>query len=99
MRRLTRDRTAEPVARETKISGANGDREKMLFFSDSAGHEQDWQPYPFDPYSATRDGHIYIYIHTANVVILPVVVPNGLSVSPRLSPTTFLSRRKRSALR
>ena len=32
MRRLARDRTAEPVSRETKFSGANGDREKLIFF-------------------------------------------------------------------
>ena len=36
-------------------------------FSCSADHEeQDWQPYPVDPYSAICDDHtyIYIYIHT-----------------------------------
>ena len=31
MNRLTRDGTAEPVSRETKLSGANGDREILLF--------------------------------------------------------------------
>ena len=31
----------------------------------SADHEQDWQPYPVDPYSAICDDHTYIvYIHT-----------------------------------
>ena len=25
----------------------------------SVYHEQDWQSYPVDPYSATSDGHIY----------------------------------------
>ena len=35
---------------ETKSSGASGDRE-ILIFSCSADHEQDWQPYPVDPYS------------------------------------------------
>ena len=29
-------------------------------FPCSADHEQDWQPYPVDPYSAIRDDHIYI---------------------------------------
>ena len=30
----------------------------------SADHEQDWQPYPVDPYSAICDDHTYIYIYT-----------------------------------
>ena len=29
-------------------------------FSCSADHEQDWQPYPVDPYSATCDYHTSI---------------------------------------
>ena len=37
-------------SRDTKFSGANGDRE-MFRFSCSANHKQDWQPYPVDPYS------------------------------------------------
>ena len=44
-------------SRETKFSGANEDREKYI--SCSAGHEQDWQPYPVDLYSAIYD-HSYI---------------------------------------
>ena len=36
------------------------------YFSCSADHEQDWQPYPVDPYSAICDDHTYThtYIHT-----------------------------------
>ena len=49
MSRLKRDGTAEPVLRDQIISGANGDREILIFCS--ADHEQDWQPYPVDPYS------------------------------------------------
>ena len=33
-------------------------------FPCSADHEQDWQPYPVDPYSAICDDHTYI--HTYN---------------------------------
>ena len=34
-------------------------------FPCSADHEQDWQPYPVDPYSAIIcDDRTYIYIHT-----------------------------------
>ena len=35
------------LSRETKISGANWDRKKITCLVD---HEQDWQPYPVDPY-------------------------------------------------
>ena len=59
-------------SRGTKFSGANGDRENFIYFPCPADHEQDWQPYPVDPYSAICDGHTYIptyvltytYIHT-----------------------------------
>ena len=30
------------------------------YFPCSADHEQDWQPYPVDPYSAICDDHTYI---------------------------------------
>ena len=42
--------------RETKISGANGNREIFVF--PLADHEKDRQPYPVDPYSAICDDHI-----------------------------------------
>ena len=38
------------LASETKLSGANGDREDFIFPAQRADHEQDWQPYPVDPY-------------------------------------------------
>ena len=31
MSKLMRDRTAEPVSRETKLSGANADREILMY--------------------------------------------------------------------
>ena len=31
-------------------------------FTCSVDHEQDWQPYPVDPYSALSDDHIQTYI-------------------------------------
>ena len=49
MSELTRDETADPVSRETKLSGANGDGEKK-YFPCSADHKQDWEPYSVDPY-------------------------------------------------
>ena len=49
-------------SRETKLSGANGERKKShTFFLFSADREQDWQPYPIDLYSAT---YIIIDDHT-----------------------------------
>ena len=32
-----------------------------MHFTCSADHEQDWQPYPVDPYSAICDDHTYIH--------------------------------------
>ena len=65
MSRLTRDGTAEPVSRDQILRHARGQRN--VHFPCSAGHEQDWQPYPVDPYSAICDDHTYIptyiYIH------------------------------------
>ena len=51
-------------SRETKFSGTHGDRGIFLFRC-SADHEQDWQPYPVDPYSAICDDHTYIHTYIA----------------------------------
>ena len=58
MSRLARTGRLNP-SRETKFSGTYGDR-GIFIFSVQLPHEQDWQPYPVDPYSATCDGHTYI---------------------------------------
>ena len=56
MSRPTRDGTgAEPVARDQVLRHARG--QGNINFHCSADHEQDWQPYPVDPY-------IDRYIHT-----------------------------------
>ena len=34
-----------------------------IHFPCSADHEQDWQPYPVDPYSAIYDYHTYIHTY------------------------------------
>ena len=61
MSRLTRDGTAEPVSRDQILRHARG--QGNIHFPCSADHEQDWQPYPVDPYlySAICDGHTYIH--------------------------------------
>ena len=67
MSRLTRDGTAEPVSRDQILRHARG--QGNVHFPCSADHEQDWQPYPVDPYSAICDDHTYIhtYIHRRKV--------------------------------
>ena len=60
MSRLTRDGTAEPVSRDQILRHVRG--QGNIIFPCSADHEQDWQPYPVDPYSAICDDHTYISI-------------------------------------
>ena len=57
-----RDGTAEPVSRDQMLRRKPG--QGNVYFPCSADHEQDWQPYPVDPYSATCDDHTYINMHT-----------------------------------
>ena len=57
MSRLTRDGTAELVSRDQILRHARG--QGNVHFPCSADHEQDWQPYPVDPYSAICDDHTY----------------------------------------
>ena len=52
MSRLTRDGTADPVSRDQILRRERGQGKNHLLCS--ADHEQDWQPYPADPYSATE---------------------------------------------
>ena len=56
--RPTRDGTAEPVSRDQIL---RREREQGYgYIPCSADHEQDWQPYPVDPYSAIIcDDHIH----------------------------------------
>ena len=61
MNRLTRDRTAEPVSRDQILRHAQG--QGNVHFPCSADHEQDWQPYLVDTYSAMCDDHTYIHTY------------------------------------
>ena len=58
MSRLTRDGTVEPVSRDQILRHARG--QGNIHFPCSADHDQDWQPYPVDPYFAICDDHTYI---------------------------------------
>ena len=53
--RLTRDGTAEPVSRGQILRRERG--QGNVDFPRSADHEQDWQPYPVDPYSCYMCDH------------------------------------------
>ena len=74
MSRLTRDGTAKPVSRDQIILR----RERgqgIIIFSCLPDHvQEDWQPYPVDPYSAIRDDHTYIYTcdHTPVFLLFPI---------------------------
>ena len=60
------DGTAEPVSRDQILRRER--RQGNIHFPCLADHEQDWQPYPVDPYSAIIcDDHTYIHtcIHTS----------------------------------
>ena len=61
MSRLTRNGTAEPVSRDQIFRHARG--QGNIYFPCSADHEQDWQPYPVDPYSTICDDHTYIHTY------------------------------------
>ena len=61
MNRLTRNGKAEPVSRDQILRHVRGQGD--IHFPCSADHEQDWQPYPVDPYSAICDDHTCIYLN------------------------------------
>ena len=72
MSRLTRDGTAEPVSRDQILRNVR--EQGNVHFPCPADHEQDWQPYPVDPYSAICDDHTdihtYILLHTSITELL-----------------------------
>ena len=86
MSRLTRDGTAAPVSRDQILRHARG--QGNINFPCSADHEQDWQPYPVDPYSAICDDH----------TVDPMLFPSGnpficheeiLYLQPLIPPKRF----------
>ena len=64
MSRLTRDETAEPVSRDQILRHARA--QGNIYFACSADHEQDWQHYQVDPYSAICNDHTYIPLGRIN---------------------------------
>ena len=58
MSRLTRAGTAEPASRDQILGRERG--QGKIHFPCSADNEQDWQPYPVDPYSCYMCDYTYI---------------------------------------
>ena len=74
---LTRNGTAEPVPRD-QILRREG-RQRKVRFPCSADHEEDWQPYPVDPYSAESADHKYIHTYNEiSVLLIPSEVNLGV---------------------
>ena len=81
MSRLARDGTAEPVSRDQILRHARGQGD--IIFPCSADHEQDWQPYPVDPYSAICDDHTYIPGRPAlSLYLFESLSPSGKLMEP-----------------
>ena len=57
---IEKKQTAKSVSRGQIIRREQG--QGNVPFPCQANHEQDWQPYPVDPYSAKCDDHTYILV-------------------------------------
>ena len=57
MGKLALDGKAELVSRDQILRRERG--QGNIHFPCSANHEQDWQPYPVDPYFAISDDHTF----------------------------------------
>ena len=87
MSRLTRDGTAEPVSRDQILRHVRG--QGNIHFPCSADHEQDWQPYPVDPYSAICDDHTY---QLPSATTRPrVAVPGETNLSTQVTTDTAVA--------
>ena len=75
MNRLTRDGTTESVSRDQLLRPARRQGNTCIHFPCPADHEQDWQPYPVDPYSAICDDHTYLHVDGATIFAPHGVIP------------------------
>ena len=79
------DGMAEPVSRDQILrreQGLGNIHFENTHFSCSAGHEQDWQPYPVDPYSTISDDNSYIHRHKSTPVDIKIVTMPDLEILP-----------------
>ena len=74
MSRLTRNGTVDPVSREQILRRERG--QGNIHFPCSADHEQDWQPYPVDPYMNTNSIITVFSLHGESVIRFPF--PGGV---------------------
>ena len=79
MGRLTRDGAADPVSRDQIL---RREREQgNIHFSCSADHEQDWQPYPVDPYLVPLlFVTMYVCMYACHVCVCCVFFPFILDI-------------------
>ena len=61
---VTRDGTAQPVTPDKIL---RRERVQGFLFSYLTDHEQDWQPYPIDPYSAESADYTHIYAFSSQI--------------------------------
>ena len=72
---LTRDGTAEPASRDQILGRERG--QGNIHFIGSADDEQDWQPYPGDPFS---DDHIDKLLYLLHLYMHDVCMDTAVSV-------------------
>ena len=78
MSRLTREGAAEHASRDQFLRHVRG--QGNIHFPCSPDHDQDWQPYPVDPYSAIWDDHTDI--HTAPFLFCEASFQASLAFRP-----------------
>ena len=93
MSRLTRDGTAETVSRDHILRRERG--QGNIHFPCSADHEQDWQPFPVDPYCCYMRDHTP-FGRTAKESNTPQTATSAQSSTPTVTTNDTLSI-KRSA--
>ena len=94
MSRLTRDGTAEPVSRDQVLRRERG--QINIIFSCAADHEQDWQPYPVDPYSAICDNHDDKITYVPTTLCISYHQGHAISKLQKLSLITYSSESEES---
>ena len=73
MSRLTRDGTAEPVTRDQLLRHERG--QVNIPFPCSAEYEQNWQPYPVDPYFCYMCACVTIHKYSIISIYINGTVP------------------------
>ena len=88
MSRLPRNGAAEPISRDP-ILRREQRGQVNIHFSCSADHEQDWQPYPVDPYSYSTCDHTYIQYFEKQ---LYYILASSVFLQPKQSTTPYTNK-------